>query len=210
MWETLEIFLARHQHTVAAVEAASTFAAVVVSLAIALLAQRTSRTRLRATADLNVIAHSTIDPTNPPSYVVASITNLGVMPLRVPLSFFVWKVPFDRGGWPFLPLDYSALDAWAQQRRYPFEVNPRASETFFLSDRSTFRETFGRVFEKTDLISRFRYRFLKAIVVTDDGKTFPVRIEKGLRAEIDRLRNGAPVAQPEEWVDRHPSDFMED
>ena len=61
MLNWLEQIFGANQHTIAALEAISTFAAVVVSLILALLAQRSSRTRINARAAVSVILHSTLE-----------------------------------------------------------------------------------------------------------------------------------------------------
>jgi hypothetical protein len=90
----LEHFSETNQHTIAALEAASTFAAVVVSLVLALLANRSSRTRTRVSVQVQFIFRPTLDGKTKPEYVTATITNIGVMPASIPISFLAWKVPF--------------------------------------------------------------------------------------------------------------------
>jgi hypothetical protein len=98
MLADLATFLGRHEHTVAAVEAFSTLAAVIVSLALALLARRANYPRLPARMQKSVVAHPTLAP-NYPSYITINITNTGILPLRVPLSFFYFRVPLRRMNW---------------------------------------------------------------------------------------------------------------
>jgi hypothetical protein len=138
MLNALEELLKEHQHTIAALGALSTFAAVVVSLMLAWRAGRAAQTRLTASVRLSVIMHSTLDPKNPPRYITVSITNTRNMPLRVPLSFLSWKIPLRRGVWIVNPLDGYATDPLIPQKRYPVEIAPRASETFYVSDLKTF------------------------------------------------------------------------
>jgi hypothetical protein len=93
MLNWLEQFSEANQHTIAALGAISTFSAVVVSLVLASIAQRSSRTRINARTAVSVILHSTLEGKPKPKYVTVAITNVGLMPVMIPLSFFHWKVP---------------------------------------------------------------------------------------------------------------------
>ena len=66
----IEEFFKAHQHTIAAIAAAGTFAAVVVSLLLAWGAKRADRTRLRAVANLMIVARTGIDPKAAPELLV--------------------------------------------------------------------------------------------------------------------------------------------
>jgi hypothetical protein len=192
---SLEEFLKDHQYTIAALGVVGTFTAVVVALVSSLAAIRTSRTRISARASINVIHHQSLIGKERPKYLVISIRNLGTMPVHIPMGFFHWKVPFRRGLWEVLPLDYAALDEWVAQRKYPVEIKPRGSDTFFLSDFATFEE-----YAKKDLVgksiwSRACSRFLSALVFTDEGRTFRVKFDSSLRKHLAGLRKGRLVVE---------------
>jgi hypothetical protein len=113
-----EDFLGRYPHIVAALEAVSTFAAVVISLALAGMGQRANRTRLEADCFVGEVQSAGIDPQNPPRYVAISIRNTGLLPLRIPYAFQsdvhkVWK------GY----LDVSALSKITVLASVPYGVN---------------------------------------------------------------------------------------
>jgi hypothetical protein len=116
MFDALEQFLQAHQHIIAAFGAFSAFAAVLVSLGLALIAQRSSQTRIKARVTGGVIMHSTLIGKPKPEYVTVSITNTGNLPALIPLSFFRWKVPFGGGSWIVNPWDYQQHDQWVPQR----------------------------------------------------------------------------------------------
>jgi len=80
MFDAIEQFSQAHQYTIAAISAASTFAAVVVSLVLALIAQRTNRTRIKAHASVSYIDHATLRGKPKPKYLTVMITNVGVIP----------------------------------------------------------------------------------------------------------------------------------
>ncbi|MGJ4895453.1 hypothetical protein ACQR2B_10685 [Bradyrhizobium oligotrophicum] len=183
----IEEFLKAHQYTIAALGVLGTFSAVLVALFSSIAAMRTSRTRISARASINVIHHSSLEGKERPKYLVVSIRNLGAMPVHIPMGFFHWKLPLQRGVYEVLPLDYSAADEWIAQKRYPVEIRARGSEIFFLSPISVFQEDALKTFIGTSVWSRFRYRFLSAMVFTDEGRTFNVKLESSLRKEMVRL-----------------------
>jgi hypothetical protein len=185
----LEDFLKAHQFTIAALGVLGTFSAVVVALATTFVATRASRTRIRARASINTVHHSTLAGEEMPQYLAVSIQNLGVMPVLIPLSFFNWKLPFARRFLMIIPLDYSQTDEWIAQKRYPFEIKPRSSEIFFLSDIAMFREYAQKDIVGGTIWSRLRSLFLRARVFTDDSKRFKVVFDKSLQKELARLRN---------------------
>jgi hypothetical protein len=53
--ERLDQFLGSYPHLIAALEAVSTFAAVLVSLSLAVWSQRANRTQIKAVATISVI-----------------------------------------------------------------------------------------------------------------------------------------------------------
>jgi len=179
----IEKFFEAYQHTIAAIGAVSTFLAVFVSLALALVAQRSSRTRIKATVTVSVILHESLGGMPKPEYVTVTITNVGLMSVMIPFSFFHWKVPFKRGYWTVNPWDSSQHDPWIPARNYPVEIRPCGSTTFFLSEIAVFRATMAEKLQEVRHL-RWRINFMKAIVRTDDGKIFKVKIDKTIRPEL--------------------------
>jgi hypothetical protein len=163
-------------------------------LVLASIAQRSSRTRINARAAVSVIVHSTLEGKPKPKYVTVAVTNVGLMPVMIPFSFFHWKVPFRGGYWIVNPWDYSQHDPWAPQRIYPAEIRPRASTTFFLSEIDMFRSSLAEMLQEVRHL-RWRIRFMKAIVVTDDGKLFKVKLDKAIRRELAKVRQTAKALE---------------
>jgi len=188
----IEHFSDSHQHTIAALGAFSTFAAVVVSLMLALATRRSSWTRIKANASLSTIFHATLEGEPKPEYVTVSITNVGLMPAIIPFSFFHWKVPLMREYWMINPWDYIQHDPWVPKKVYPAEVMPRASATFFVSEMSAFRRTMLDSFARTRYF-RWRLYWIRALVRTDDGMIFRVKLDKSLRKELAELRRDAAI-----------------
>ena len=186
MLDTIDQFSQAHQYTITAIGAFSTLLAVVVSLGLAQIAQRSSRTRISARVEVMFIVHSTLEG-KPPEYVTVTIKNIGNMPATIPLSFFLWKLPFRRGYWMVNPWDFSAQDSWVSQKIYPVEIRPRRSETFYLSDLAGFRTTIAEMVNQVQH-SRWRFRFIKAIIRTDDGKLFKVKLDKQVWLEFAKAR----------------------
>lgn len=190
MFDALEQFSQAHQHTIAALGALATVAAVLVSLVLALIAQRTHRTRIKANASVSFIDHETLKGKPKPEYITVMITNLGLMPVVIPFAFFHWKFPFKSDYWMVNPWDSAQHDPWVPHRQYPVEIRPRHSQTFFITEMSTFKETMTDMFLRARP-SWWRARFIKAIVVTDDAKIFKVKLDRPLRRELAELRRAA-------------------
>ena len=187
----IEEFLKDHQYTISALSTFGTLAAVVVALFGSVSALRTSRTRIRAHAGINVIHHSSMEEERP-KYLVVTIQNLGTMSVHIPMGFLRWKAPFQRV-LEQLPHDYSAADEWVPQKKYPVEIKPRGSELFFLSSIQMLRENAHSDTNGIIGTSRWRRlcsRFLRAWVCTDDGRLFRVTFGESLRKELAALRKG--------------------
>src|SRR5690242_12939856 len=99
----LEEFARSHEHTIALVEAVSTFCAVVVSLWLAFFTHRSKRTKVTANVGVSFISHPSLKGN--PEYIVVSITNERNFPATIGMSFFTWKLPFWSGFWLVMPLD---------------------------------------------------------------------------------------------------------
>ena len=190
----LEEFFKAHQFTIAALGVIGTFLAVVVALFNSVAALRGSRTRISARVSINAIHHTSLEGRERPRYLTVRISNLGTMPVHIPLSFFHWKLPFQGGVFTVVPQDYSG-DQWVAQKKYPLEIKARGTETFFLSSIGRFHDTARQhLIGKTNR-SRLRSRFLSAFVTTDDGRTFNVEIERPLRRELAHLRKQKAVPE---------------
>lgn len=187
MWEAVEQFCKNHKDTIAAFGAASTFSAVVVSLVLAFLTRRANKTHIRASVNISVIIHDSIDKDKRHRYVTANITNNGIMPARIPFSFFHWRVPFRRGTWSVIPHDSSGTDPWVPQQKYPVEIAPRASHTFFVSEIDTLKAELARTMGRRD-VGKVAFRFLWVMVLTDDGAKFRAKVPRHVRKELRKLR----------------------
>lgn len=188
----LEAFFTAHEHTVSAVEAASTFAAVVLALALSFISQRANRTRVKARASVTQIVGGAIYPT----YVSVDITNVGLFAVTVPMAFFYWRIPFKRDWWLVQPLDYTQSDPWVRRNSYPVEIRPRSSQTFVLSDIAEFHSMLRDDFIGQTWLDRCRFAFLRATVRTDDGRLFKVQLDQSLRKEIEQIRHHTRTGFP--------------
>jgi hypothetical protein len=110
------------------------------------------------------------------------ITNLGTLPVHIPFGFFNWKPPLKRHDyWTVNAMDAYGGNEWIVQKRYPREIQPKASEIFFLSDLETFEAVAQERLNKASALDRLRFRFMGAIVLTDDGAMFKVKLRKQVR-----------------------------
>jgi hypothetical protein len=181
----IEAFCAAHEHTISALEAISTFSAIVVSLWLAHRATVADRTRLVATLQIATLFHPMISPK--PRFVVASITNAGNLPLQVPLGFFRWHVPTRRREWLILPVDSAGIPGVLPQKSYPFEIKPRTSETFYLSEVTAFLGQMSGIKSEQNFLGKKLFFFKKAVISSTDGRKF--------RAKGDRMITAA-AAEP--------------
>ena len=188
-WLTgVDEWLGRYSHIVAALEACSTLAAVIVSLILAFLAYRGNQTKLRASAYVGVIMHETIGPQNPPEYLMVLITNTGVMPLSIPFAFFHFRIPLRRGFALVTPLDYSQEDEHIPQRRYPFTVEPRTNEAFCIAAWPSMRQSIAKMRLAQPRWRRPFFRFTRALVFTSDERRFRAELSDDIRREIKAQR----------------------
>ena len=78
------------------------------------------------------------------------------------MSFFSWKAPLKREYMSIVPsMDFNPSSRWIGQKRYPVEIAPRASETFYLSDEATFWSEAKRM--KATFLDRLRFWFIRAL-----------------------------------------------
>jgi hypothetical protein len=187
--EFIEELCKRHEHSIAALEAVSTFSAVAVSL---WLASRASQTRLTAYITKQAIIDATTQER--PEYLVAIITNTGVMTLYIPLSFLLWTRPYrKKAGWQLtFPLDYYGTDKAIQQHQYPVELKPKATHQVMISDIVTYRQVMQECLLSQSRFGRLIFRFVRATVQTTDGRVFRARISREIRQELHQIRKRSP------------------
>ena len=181
--DQLEQFLGRYPHLITALEAASTFAAVAISLCLAVASWRGRKTRLRARVHKSLLIIGELKRT----YVTINIMNTGLFPLRIPLSFFLLKIPFRKITWAMMVLDAFDTIHPVPKRKYPIEIPPRASEIFYIGDITTFRPSLYQQVKKTKGLTRTLFKFVRVIVVTDDGRYFTAKVDKDVREEFKAI-----------------------
>ena len=182
MLDAIEQFATKYQHTAELLTAIGTVGAVITSLAIAFFAARQNRTQLNANVYISIF----VPGDDEPSLLTVAITNRGNMPLLIPYGFFNWKLPFKKGYMMAQPLD-SRPTPWIAQKQYSVEIAPRTSERFFLSDEVTLRSEVKRMRGQYSSIGRLRFRFIRALIWTDDGMKFRAKLSKDI---ADMWRNG--------------------
>jgi hypothetical protein len=185
---SIEQFAADHRNTIAAVEAVSTLGAVLFSLAATWLAQRSKRTHLHASVTKTQIVQAGEAPQDRPRYISVDIVNDGDFALRLPFSFFSWRIPFSGEFATVNPHDYYGIDAILPAVPYPVEIAPRASHKANVSNLATFRETMMEMMEGIKWFPRLRLRFIQAYVVTEDRGIFKAQLTKNNRDELEQLR----------------------
>ncbi len=187
MFGAIETIARDHQHTIQALIALGTLSAVIVALLTAYMSHRMNRTRLTAYARTCTIIHDLIPIDQRPLLFSVDITNKGNLPLRIPFSFFEWKLPLKRGAWMPNPLDFFGDQELAPgmplpQKKYPVEIAPRASQTFYVSHVAGLEQN---IVEMKASLGWFRKwwasRYVKAFVLTDDGTRVRATISKQVK-----------------------------
>ena len=178
---SIEAFFSEYEKTSSALAAISTFAAVVVSL---WLARHSTKTQLKANVYRSMVVHDSIAPNDRPRFVCVNITNTGSTPLRIPYSYFQWKVPFHKNYWVINPFDHSPNNPYVPKREYPIKIEQKYSESFFLSDKPSFHSEMKEGFKDIKYLAKLRGRYIKALVFTDDGSAFKAKISKEVIKDI--------------------------
>ena len=172
----IEEFFKAHQHTIAAIAAAGTVGAVVTSLWLAWRARRADRTQLKAHADIV----PSFDGQTTQKFLKVSIANIGKFPQYISSAFFYWKVPFRGEVTNVWPVDLLG-NPFIPSKNYPFEISPRASANFYISDLPTLEREAKRMRGADTFADQVRFRFIRAFVRTDDGETFRVKLSPEVR-----------------------------
>jgi len=150
------------------------------------LASRAARTRLRATGSLKCFYHPTLDPTKPPTVLAVTVTNTGSMTLRIPAGFFMWKALLKREYMTQPPMEFNQTFPYfailGEPHSYPVEIAPRASETFYICEKAGLESEAKRMLRANkSFLDRLRFWFIRALVQTDDGKMFRVKLSREVR-----------------------------
>lgn len=184
MLDQIEAFCKMHEHTIGALEAVSTLCAVLVSLVLAHRATVADRTRLLAKLQISTLMHPSLSLPYP-RYVVVTVTNIGNLPLKVSLGFFCWRVPFIRRKWVMLPVNSEGF-LGVQPKTYPVTIEPRSSDTFYISEASKFLKAVSGIKTEQNWISGRLFFLKKATVLSTDGHTFRAKGDRTITAAVLR------------------------
>lgn len=174
----IEAYCQAHQYTISAFGSLSTFAAVVVSLWLARRADLANRTRLRASFEVSALLHESLP--DRPTFVTVSIVNIGNLPLIVSVGFLRWKLRFSQEDKLFLPIDRQGIPGVLPAKNYPIRIEPRSSQTFFVSECSEFVKQMQEIKKEFRFFSGFFFYFRKAVIITQDGSKFRVEGDRGI------------------------------
>jgi hypothetical protein len=181
--DRLEHFLDHYPRIIAAVEAISTFAAVVVAL---YLARRSETLRLRALLSIG------LSPTDPTRLVILQISNIGVRAgALAPPPFFEWRIPFRRKRQP--ETMFSSINtAYSINRdKITNEITVGSPMNIQVTDIDTFRTQFTRALpfidQKLRHFPKTRLKRLGAVIYTNDDRRFRVTFAKAMAGELKSL-----------------------
>ena len=159
MLKEIDGVLGRYPHIIAALEAIGTVAAVIVSLVLAFASRRAHRTPLRAeVTTLQLFVTDTL-PSGRPGYTSVSVTNTGILALRIPFAFFYWKIPLYRTAFLVKTLDHYPGNPDFRQRSYPVEIQPNTTETFSISTTDRTAGNLKDIYQQSSALKRFLFRF---------------------------------------------------
>jgi hypothetical protein len=183
--DRLEHFLGHYPRIISAVEATSTFAAVVVAL---YLARRSETLRLRALLSTGL---STTDPT---PLVILQINNTRVRAVSLaPPPFFEWRVPFRRKRQSETMISPINSTYSINREKLPNTITVETPLNMQVADIDTFRAQFSRVLplidQKLHYFPKTRLKMLGATIYTNDDRRFRVVFSKAMASEITSLIN---------------------
>lgn len=188
-----ESAFAPYPNLIAAIAAFSTFAAVVVSLVIAYMSLRESIPRVKAYADISIIMHATIPRGQEPEYVTIDIVNIGNVPVFFSFSFFQISLPWVRKHMMVNPLDAFQTNPLIPQIQYPYEIRPRLSHPFWIGELDEFRKNMARALAKKSWLYKLCFRLARVIVISTDGRKFPVKVSARLQRVFDEVASMSDV-----------------
>jgi hypothetical protein len=180
VFDGIEAFCTAYDHTIHALGVIGTLLAVIISLVLVYRASIREKTRLVAKLSISTILHPTISPH--PRFVVLSIKNTGNLPLQVLIGFFSWRVPFSGRQKVILPIDSTGIAGVVPQKTYPFEIKPRTSEAFYISEASEFVKQMNDFRKEQNCTGRFLFFLKRAVVSSADGQTFRAKGDRWITA----------------------------
>ena len=174
----MEAFFRDHQFTLSAISSIATFAAVIVSLGVALQSARAQRPKIRATMRLQRSKVSAYDL----AYVAIQVTNTGSVPVTIYETSFIWRCLIPAATWIMDPVDqFSATPVKAKQ--YPVVIAPNDGAVFIIEDIAGLREAFAGARRKT-LANWIILRLMRPRVVLPGGQSFPAKLDPAVRKAI--------------------------
>jgi hypothetical protein len=193
----IESFCSRHEHTISALEAFGTVAAVITALYTAQSAKRMSTPKIKAHVGVDQIMYG-FPGMETPSYLTCRLANVGNVEVRLNSTFFTWRVPFSRTSAMAILLD-TVGDTHVRTRSYPLILGPHTSDIVFVSSETMMKEGLAKIVWGVHRFRRLRARFIRAQIFTQDGLTFKATLGGEVRKEIARsLASGKPkdIAAP--------------
>ncbi|MCE3237641.1 MAG: hypothetical protein K0R24_622 [Gammaproteobacteria bacterium] len=173
----MEKFFQDYQYTFSALGAIGTFLAVMISLYFSYRAIKSNDSKIKASISINIL---TVPHT--PKYIGVTIRNVGLMSVSIPFSYLNFRLPFSNLAFLINPLDAYSADFNIPQKSYPYKIEPKHSQTFFVSTTDSFFKNGGNLLEK-----KINYRFLnfiRAEIHISDGSIFKVKLPKSIKKMI--------------------------
>lgn len=162
----MEEFFKNYQYTFSALGSIGTLFAVTVALYFGYKAATTNKTKLSASISIYnpyvVDSQGIYNTDAKQEFLVVTITNTGLLPIEIPIMFCVFQSLGQNFAGP--PLD-------ADKQNYPVKIEPNSSKPFQIMTVEAL-EKMGSNF------SWIKKRFIKAVVLTNDGSNKRARLSK--------------------------------
>ncbi len=192
---SIETFAEQHQHSIAALGAFGTTAAAIIALYNGLLALRASRPRLKARVEIRQPIGGGAWLSGPrvqakagqPLYLVVDLKNVGSLPIELRPNCFFWRFPIDKSKGLLPPLDMKG-DEHVRQRRYPYTLLPRTSETLFLQRMEDFHGQMAHFIQNRRLPLWLAVRCIRAFIFTGDGSLFRAKLDSSVRKALKTVQ----------------------
>jgi hypothetical protein len=180
----LEKFFAQYEHSIDALGAFLTFAAVVISLWVTIQSGKAHRTRLTITGGVRVVVVTEIPKEEWPHYLTLHLTNIGLMRAKVQDYSISWSYPLAKHSLIIRPQDHYG-DKWVPSVRYPITIEPNESHSIIVTKLVDFENMFTEEYTGKG-IRRLFAPMLTLRLVSADGRAFKVKLDKGTKAIIKR------------------------
>lgn len=170
----MEEFFKSYQYTFSALSSIGTLCAVLAALYFGYKAANSHKTKLEASIDIynpyKTDINGKYEVDTKKEYLVVTITNIGLLPIEIPIMFCVFQS---------LGQNFSGPSLDADKQNYPVRIEPNSSKPFQIMTVESLNQMAAE-------ISWIKRRFFKALILTNDGSNKKARLSKDIIKIIKR------------------------